>query len=116
MNWSKNRVLARTINTEPTLTDQAAARDTDINVIVKSFKVTGMVPGKNEPGTYADFTAYPRDLREMMEMARGLRQQMQKLPPQLRNLGPEQLLALTPEQLKKILTPEQTAKPTEETK
>lgn len=104
-NYERNRALARTVNNEPTMTDQAAAKDTDINRIVASYKVTGQMPQAAAQPVYADFSELPDDLRGMMETAKQLRQHMDKLPPQLRNLGPEQLLALKGDDLKRILTP-----------
>jgi len=105
-NYRQNKLKAITYNRDPSLTDQAAARDTDINVIVKQFTVTQQAPGAPVPGIHGDFTNMPTDLREMIETARTLRKHMNRLPPQLRNLGPEQILALTPDRLRAILTPE----------
>lgn len=114
MSYQRNKELARTLNTEPTLTDQAAAKDTDINRIVASYKITGQMPQAAAQPVYADFSELPDDLRGMMETAKALRQHMDRLPPQLRNLGPEQLLALKGEDLKRILTPP--VKPTDDKK
>lgn len=105
-NYHRNKEKAKSRNTEPSLTDQSAARDTDINVIVKSFLVHGQAPGRMEaPIQDADFTNMPTDLRGMIEEGRELHSRLAKLPPELRDIPVTELLALTPEQLKNKLTP-----------
>lgn len=104
--YEKNRLRARTRNTEPTLTDQAGARDTDINVIVKTFTRTGMVPsGQGKPLVGLDFTQLPQDLRGFIETANSLNQIKNRLPAELRSMDIAELMALTPEQLRNKLTP-----------
>lgn len=104
-NWKKNKQLAKTINTEPTLTDQAGARDTDINVIVGQFGIHGQAPGAPTDPIYGDFTGLPNGLRESIETARRLKQHMNRLPDQLKGMTTEEILALTPETLRAKLTP-----------
>lgn len=107
MNYAKNKLAAITKDDTPTLTDQSQAKATDINVIVKSFKVTGRVPGSDTPPIAGDFTALPTDLRGMIETSRELQKRRRSLPPQLRELPIEELLSLTPDKLTNILTPPQ---------
>lgn len=93
-------------NTEPTLTDQSSAKDTDVNVIMKTYAIHGQAPGTNkQPMHGVDFTELPNDLREFIETGRTLNEHMARLPKELRDLTAEQLFALTPEQLKDKLTP-----------
>ncbi|WNK12988.1 MAG: internal scaffolding protein [Microvirus sp.] len=117
MNYQKNRIKARTVNHQPTLTDQAGARDTDINVIVKQFLVHGQMPGTTkQPIPDADFTRLPTDLRGFIDLGRSIQDNKAKLPPSLQGMSTDKLLALTPEELKIILAPPETEKPKEEPK
>lgn len=105
-NWKKNKALARTKNTKPTLTDQSAAADTDRTVIVKRYLAHGQVMGtSSQPIAGADFTLLPKDLIGFIERGRSLAKLRAKLPPQLRSRSTEELLSLTAEQLTAILTP-----------
>lgn len=88
----------------PTMTDQSAAATTDLNVIVNQFLKTGTSSSKGNP-RYGDFSDLPTDLRGIIETARSVTKLRSNLPPQLRDLPVEQLLALTPEQIATILTP-----------
>lgn len=116
-NWRKNKIHAIFINTEPTLTDQSSARDTDINVIVAQFGIHGQVPQGAKPPIYGDFTEHPESLRETIEMSRRIQDHRQRLPDALKNLSLEELLALTPETLReKLKEAEEAAKPTDEPK
>lgn len=104
-NYYRNRGRARTENTDPSLTDQSQARDTDINVIVSKMGISGTVPGAPNKPLYGDFTQLPGDLRSMIEHARGLDEHRSKLPKELRAMPIEELLQLTPEQLTKLIAP-----------
>lgn len=104
MSYAINKARARTVTTKPSLTDQSQARETDINVIVGRFLKTGTAPG-GKPPIYGDFTQLDGDLREMIERARTLHKERAKLPKELQNLPIEELLALSPDKLKDILTP-----------
>lgn len=116
MIYQKNKIKSRTVNTEPSLTDQAAARDTDINVIVGQFLVHGQVPGTTkQPIPDADFTQMPTDLRGFIDMGRAMKDHRDKLPAQLKGMELDKLLSLTPEELKTILAPPED-KPKEEPK
>lgn len=107
MNYQRNKQLSKTKPKKPSMTDQAGARETDINVIVKQFTVSGRVNGTTKEPMYQDFSELPRDLRGFIEMGRGLSENADKLPKQLRDLAPEELFALTREQITAKLTPPQ---------
>jgi len=116
MYYEKNKARARTTDNEPTLTDQAGARQTDINVIVGQFKISGRVPGSTTAPMSGDFSNLPTDLRGMIEESRSLQLKRSKLPPQLREMPIEELLMLTPEKLKTILQPAEQPPKQEESK
>lgn len=89
-------------NTEPTLTDQSQANDTDINIVMKNFmgsKIVNARPGQPIGG---DFTQIQGDLRHQLEILDKLRA---RLPRALAELPTDQLLGLTEDQLRTILTP-----------
>lgn len=119
-NWARNKERAKYRETGTSLTDQGAAKDTDINIIVKRYQRSGMVPvGRTEP-LYGDWTMFPPDLRGVIELARSGEQHRKNLPEALRGMSLEDLAQLTPEQLKEKLKPAETntppAKPAEEPK
>lgn len=103
--YKENKANARTYNTEPTKTDQSQARETDINVIVSRYGISGQVPAPQQEPMYGDFSNTPQDLREAIEVARGIEQHRSKLPPELAEMPIEQILALTNDELTNILTP-----------
>lgn len=105
MSYYKNKTAAMTHTTKPTLTDQAAAHETDRNVIMARYQIHGQLPGSAKQPMYADFSALPGDLRGFLDQARSLKTLRGQLPPQLQKHSMEELLALTPEQLTTILTP-----------
>lgn len=102
----QRRAAAAFHNTQPTMTDQSAASQTDLNVIVNQFLKTGTSSSKGNP-RYGDFSQLPEDLRGMIEQARSVTQLRRDLPPQLRDMQIEELLNLTPEQITHILRPPQ---------
>lgn len=104
MNYAKNKRLAITRPKKPTLTDQAGAKDTDINVIIKQFTQHGQLPQGPEP-MYGDFTNLPTDLRGFIDLGRSLKTNRDKLPAALKDMNVDALLALTPAQITTILTP-----------
>lgn len=120
--YKTNRLKARTTNTQPTLTDQSQARETDINVIVGRYGVTGRAPGAAGQPMFGDFSDLPTTLRDMIETSRDMQRRRNQLPEQLREMPIEQLLALTPDKLTDILKPMEEhppaplAPPNEETK
>lgn len=92
-----------TCNTEPTMTDQAGAADTDLNVIVGKY--LGQTNGPAQEPMYGDFTTYPRDLRDYIDTARELQTHHEALPEALQKMPIEELLALTPQDIAAILKP-----------
>lgn len=86
-------------------TDQTAAKDTDRNIIVKRFLTHGQLPQGRKPGMYGDFSILPEDLQGFLAQAKSLQKHRQNLPKELRGMTTEELLALTPDELKDILTP-----------
>jgi len=114
MYYQQNRLRAQFKSIKPTLTDQSAAKDTDINVIVKQFGLGGQVLGNRAQPIYEDFTQYPRDLREFIEVSRAVRTHIADLPDELRNLPMDQLLNLPPKELlAKLVKPAPTPAPPE---
>lgn len=105
MNYYERARKLATRNTDPTLTDQAGARETDINIIVGRFTSIGTVPGNAGTPMYYDAVGMPTDLRGFIDAARALEYHRSKLPAELKTMGIEELLALTPENVKTILTP-----------
>lgn len=104
-NYARNKARAITRNTDPSLTEQSMAKDTDINVIVGRFRISGRVPGAQGQPMSGDFTQMPDDLRGYIEAAKGMKQHWNGLPEKLRNLPMDKLLALTPSEITNILTP-----------
>lgn len=105
MYYALNKANSRTINHEPTLTDQAGARDTDINVIVGRFGLGNLAPGSNKEPIYGDFTELPRDLRGFLEQARGIQDLVSRLPDKLKDIPLNELTTLTRDQLNAIFAP-----------
>lgn len=104
---AERRTAARFINTEPTMTDQSAAAQTDLNIIMTQFLKSGTSPSTSQP-VYGDFSELPTNLRDAIEQARSVSRIRSQLPPQLRDMPVEEILALTPEQIAAILTPANT--------
>lgn len=105
MNHEQRRAKGRTTNDGKSLTDQSQADDTNINVILRKYGVTGTARGVAGPPQYLDHTELPRDLREAIHMTRQAQLLRQNLPEQLRSKPLEELTALTLEQLNTILHP-----------
>lgn len=103
--YKRNKEKAVFINTEPTLTDQAGAGETDINVIVARYGISGQIPMTGQEPMYGDFSELPESLRDYIETARTFAEHRQNLPEALRDMPLEELLALTPEELTNKLTP-----------
>lgn len=116
MSYRENKQRAIYRNTEPTLTDQSQANDTDINVIVKKYGALGTVPVPPGEAMYGDFTKIPTDLRAMIEESRMLDNYRAKLPPQLKDMSVDELMELTPQKLTTILTPPPAPTPAPEPK
>lgn len=105
MSYRANKERAKYRNTEPTLTDQAAAQETDLTVIVNSFLRTGQAPGQAGEPMYDDFTQLPSDLRGFIETARMVKRLQASLPEGIRTMDPAQLFQLTPQQVKDLAEP-----------
>lgn len=116
MFYKQNRQRARTKNTKPSATDQSQARETDINVIVGRFLGTGAAPGASGAPLFMDATELPDDLRGFIETARTIDAHRNSLPAQLRDKSVEEILALSPDELTRILTPPQPEAPKEPAK
>jgi len=101
---AERRKAAAYHSDKPTLTDQSAAQFTDLNVIVNQFLRTGDSPSKGNP-RYGDFTNLPQDLRSMIDSSRSVNHLRRNLPPQLKDMPLEKILAFTPDQLAQILAP-----------
>lgn len=105
MYYAHNKANSATRNTKPTLTDQAGARDTDINVIVGRFGLGNLAPGNSQEPIYGDFTELPRDLRGFLHQARGIQELVSRLPDKLKDIPLNELTTLTREQLNAIFAP-----------
>lgn len=103
--YYENRKRAQIKNTDPSLTEQSMARDTDINVIVGKFKITGRVPGGNGQPMTGDWTQLPQDLRGFIDTARDFNNKRRMLPKELQNIKTDELLNLTIEDIAKKLAP-----------
>lgn len=111
-NYRRNKELAKYRNTDPTMTDQAGATDTDINVIVRNFNVHGQAPGTSREPTYADFSALPNDFRDMIEAAREAVNHYRALPAELRDIPLDELVHLSNDDIaRRIRKPDEPAKP-----
>lgn len=104
-NYRKNKAAAVFNNTEPTMTDQSQANETDINVIVGKYGIGHTAPGAPGEPLYEDWTTFPTDLRDMIDTARRIEEHRQQLPEKLKNMYVEEILALTQDELTNILTP-----------
>lgn len=106
-NYRKMKALTREklIQKKPTLTDQAAASETDINVVVPRFLRQGGALSGNDSPMSGDFTNLPDNLRDMIELTREMGRLRQELPQQLRTRSYEDLASMTYEQAASILTP-----------
>lgn len=105
MNYATRKLAAGYRSAKPSLTEQSGARETDINVIISRFAVSGTVPSSRTPPMSGDFSELPADLRGIIDMGKRLNALRDRLPPQLRSMSNEQLCTLTMEQLNTILTP-----------
>lgn len=101
----ERRAAARTINNEPTETEQSSASETDLNVILKRYLQSGTVTGHGKEPMYEDWTEYPEDLRGFIEHARSAAKLRKQLPKELQGYSLEDLVKLTPDELTRILTP-----------
>lgn len=103
-----NKARGRTVNTRPTKTDQAGARETDLNIIVSRFLTTGTVPGHAGTPLNGDFTNLPRDYRDMIHQARSIERLRGQLPKELANLTISDLVEMSDDALVGYLKPKET--------
>lgn len=111
MYYQKNRLRARTVNNDPSETDQSAAAETDLNVIVRNFIKHGEVSGASEEPLYGDFTELPSNLRDFIELGRSINQNRWNLPKELRDIPVEQLLSLEVDEIKNLINPPKQEEP-----
>lgn len=104
-NYLKMKERAKFRSTQPSMTDQSQTKSTDVNVIVKQFQVTGAFPGSPTPPMYGDFSQLPQDLAEALEQSRSLNKLRARLPKELQAMTLQELIALTPADIERILTP-----------
>lgn len=71
-------------NDEPSMTVQADSEAADINNIVKKFGVTGMLPYGDLQPVYDDFTQFPTDYHEAMNIVRSADSAFMDLPANVR--------------------------------
>lgn len=114
MNYYERAEKLATRNTDPTLTDQSAAQDCDINVIVKRFNVAGMLPQTIQQPRYDDFSDLPDNLRDAIDKARSFKKLQAELPEPLRGKSVDELTKMTPDELTAILSPPKPAEPKKE--
>lgn len=107
--WTESREAARKaaaykpdLKNRPSLTDQAGAGETDINIIVKKFAVTGRVPAKAGEPLTGDFTLIPTDLRTRLKPAEYVLENLGKLPKAMQ----KRITSYTPAQLRDMNTDE----------
>lgn len=101
----ENRAFGKTENDGKSLADQSQADETNINVILRKYGVTGVATGVAGPPQYLDHTQLPEDLREAYDQIRSVGRLRDQLPDSLRNRPLQELNALTLEQLNEILHP-----------
>lgn len=104
-NYKANKAKAIYINNTPTMTDQSQAEDTNVNVIMKKYRITGVVPGAAKAPIFADFTELPTSLQQLMEEAQRLPEHLNNLPDQLKGMPLDELVNLTGADLQAILRP-----------
>lgn len=114
--YAKNKLRAIYIDKTPTKTDQSAANTSDINIIIGQQLTTGYAPGAKKPPIYDDFTKFPQDLREALELTKEAQHMRRRLPPELQELPLDALMRLTARDLKNILEPKQPAQPPDKPK
>lgn len=105
MVYQQNKAASRIKYTKPTLTDQSQAASTDINIVLKQFRITGQAAVQAGTPLYEDWTNHPRDLRELLDQSRNLNKTIRNLPKPLQEIPLSQLIQLTPTQVRDKLIP-----------
>lgn len=103
--YRQNKAAAVFRNTDPSMTDQSQLDDTNINIIMKKYRITGVAPGAHKQPSYGDFTELPETLAELMQQARELPDLISSLPENMQSMPLDQLLALSTEDLQTMLAP-----------
>lgn len=81
---AEERRLTDIVNDDPSMTQQGLAADTDINTIVKRFRLGEIpMPEPLGPEYYADIANLP-DLRAILEYQRDYKNQFMDLPAEIR--------------------------------
>lgn len=75
--------LFGTVNNEDTMAEQSHAKDTDINVIMAKYKITGQIPLPQVPARYGDFSQVT-DYREALHTIREANDLFMELPANIR--------------------------------
>lgn len=91
--------------TMPSLADQAGADETNVNIIMKKYAITGSIPGHNKPHIDMDLSLMPSDLRTMLEITREVGKLRDQLPRELKDIPWDKLDSMTNAELAAILTP-----------
>jgi len=71
---------------DPTLTQQSFREDSDINVILERFNITGELPsGSSGEPRYGDFLETPVDYKSALDVVMGAQSAFNALPARLRS-------------------------------
>lgn len=104
MGYAENKAASRRPIVGETMTDQAGAAATDINIIVEKMRATGTFPAGAKQPMYVDMSQLPDNLRDMLEMSRNIESQRNNLPEALRHLSTAELLAKKPEEISLMIS------------
>lgn len=99
--YAINKAKAIYRSNAPSLTDQAAYKDTDLNIVIPRYLTTGHAPGQVKPGEFMDLSEVPQDLRGLIDESRRINQYRQQLPEELRDIPTEQLIYMSPEEMRR---------------
>lgn len=113
MFYQTNKIASRTRTTKPTLTDQTQRASTDLNIIMKGYKIGDVTVGKGaaSPPTWSDYSNTPADLRDAIEIAKRLPHHVAQLPAPLAAIPPATLITMTPAEISAILNPPKPTQP-----
>ena len=70
---------------DPTLTQQSFREDSDINVILERFNITGELPGSSSEPQYGDFLDSPVDYKSALDVVMTAQSAFNALPARLRS-------------------------------
>ncbi len=85
-NYDTNKVSDETglSCSEPTLAQQSFKEDSDINVILERFNITGELPPASREPQYGDFLDSPVDYKSAMDVVMSAQSAFNALPARLR--------------------------------